>query len=139
MPATYDPTLPTAKDQVRLLIRDTDPANAHLQDTEIAWFVTQNDNVYFAAADAAENIAATYAGRADKTVGPLRIQYRDFQQRFTEMAASLRARARRRTGFKIKVTAPPRQKPLFEIGMHDDPTVSQTQSVNPAVAGDLQP
>ena len=49
---SYDPEMPTTKDQVRLLIGDTDGDSPQLENEEIAWFLAQEVNVYLAAAAA---------------------------------------------------------------------------------------
>jgi hypothetical protein len=124
MAATYDPALVAAKDQVRLLIADNnvdangDVVKPNFQDEEIAWFILNSKNIYYAAADAAEQLASRYAGKADKYVGPLRVMYRDFQDRYKNLANALRQQSGRRGGFKATLTAPQRD-PLFNIGMHD--------------------
>jgi hypothetical protein len=58
MTATYtnDP-VGNPIDQIRLLVGDTDVSDALLQDAEILFFLSQDDNVYKAAAIAARSIA----------------------------------------------------------------------------------
>ena len=138
MAATYDTALVAGKDQVRLLISDNEnpDANGNLpkalfQDEELTWYISQNPNVYYAAADAAEQIAARFAGKADKYVGPLRVMYRDFQDRYRNLAADLRARARRKTGWKVILTAPVRPKTIFAMGMTDIQVGMSTISPDP--------
>jgi hypothetical protein len=156
MAATYDINLATAKDQVRNLIADNanpDPQGVLpkplFQDEELAWYIAQADNVYFAAADAAEQIAARFAGKADKYVGPLRVMYRDFQDRYRNLAADLRARAQRRRGWKAVLTAPQRPRGYFAMGMNDinvgslggpyiDPRFSSTYDLLYGDPADLQ-
>lgn len=67
MSATYDPTLPTGRDWVRFLSRDTDvPDNAELSDEEIDALLamqtaTEPAAYYYAAAEALALIVTTYA------------------------------------------------------------------------------
>jgi hypothetical protein len=54
-------------DQIRLLVGDTDVTDALLQDEEISFFLTQDDNVYKAAAIAARTIAGKLARAVTET------------------------------------------------------------------------
>ena len=49
------------RDKVRFLVFDTDTNEQLLSDEEIAWLLTEQTNVYLAAANAAEAIAAKFA------------------------------------------------------------------------------
>lgn len=68
MTATYtnDPTN-NPIDQIRLLVGDTDVTDALLQDEEIEFFLTQDDNVYKAAAIAARTIAGKLSRAVTET------------------------------------------------------------------------
>lgn len=57
----YDPTLPTDKDKLRLLIGDTNNADLLLQDTELTYLLTLGGNIYQAAAEACRAIAGKLA------------------------------------------------------------------------------
>lgn len=57
------------KDAVRFLSGDTDTTDQLVTDEEIAWLLTENPNVYSAAAESCRAIASKYARYADKTVG----------------------------------------------------------------------
>ena len=65
MAFTYDSTLPTNKDKVRLKIRDTDTVDATrqlFQDTEIDFFISEaGSDLNLAAAGALDSIAANAA------------------------------------------------------------------------------
>jgi len=144
MAYSYDPTLPTAKDQVRFLISDKDVSNngvnAHLADEEINWLLTENSgNVYDAAASGAEQIAAEYSSKEDKMVGPLRLMHGNMADRFYALAKALRARKFERRGFVPLLTAPVRAAPIFQLGMHDnnDETSLIGTTIDPALAGDI--
>lgn len=54
----------TPKDQVRLLVQDTDQLDPLLQDEEIATFLTWYPNVYRAASRCADTIARQFARQA---------------------------------------------------------------------------
>lgn len=70
---TYTPTLPTGKDQVRLLVGDTDITDQQLSDEEISAMITAYSSTQSAAIAAARALAAKYARFADKWVGDLKI------------------------------------------------------------------
>lgn len=82
MTASYsgDPSV-SSRDAVRFLIRDTNTADAWVQDEEIDWLLTENgNNVYTSAIRAAEAIAGSYITTSgssgdvkSKTVGSLSI------------------------------------------------------------------
>ncbi len=50
MTCSYDISLATEKDQVRFLLQDTDCTSNIFEDEEIAWVLTQEANIYMAAA-----------------------------------------------------------------------------------------
>lgn len=88
------------RDAVRFLVGDTVEASAIFQDEEIDWLLTQNSNVYFAAALGADAAASQFssnakAGVKTKTVGALSISYSNTEraEEYRTMAASLRRRA----------------------------------------------
>jgi len=93
----YDASIPTQTDEVRLLIGDTDIANQLLQNEEIAWFLTQETNSYFAAALACVAIASKQTSASaggtvtSKSVGGLSISYTDTVAKWQGRAAELRA------------------------------------------------
>lgn len=106
-------------DAVRFLVQDTDVSNPGLTDTEILWLIAQSgDDVYEAAAQSAEQRAASYASFRDKSVGPLSISYGDQSNRLLGVASTLRKRRGQITGFGPIMTQYSQQH-LFEIGMHD--------------------
>jgi hypothetical protein len=96
-----DPTT-SPKDEVRFLINDTNPGNPQLQDAEIRYLLAmvygKPENAppmgnFFPASLAADNLAAKYAGQADKSVGDLHISYSNLFKQFQLLAQRLRARA----------------------------------------------
>jgi hypothetical protein len=135
-----DPTLST-RDQVRFLIGDTNSSTPIFQDEEIDWLLTQNTNVYLAAASAADAAASGVvavggnSATKTKTVGALSISYGDTEKAkdWRTLASQLRVRAAlTRTivpysGGISKSDKATRQqdsdwnKPSFARGMHDYP------------------
>lgn len=58
----YDPALLVDEDKVRLMIGDVDNDNLMFQDSEVAYFLAlNNDDLYSAAADMCETVAARFA------------------------------------------------------------------------------
>lgn len=74
MAQTYEPENIAASElfQVRFLIGDTDlNAGMVLQDEEIEWLLTQEANVYMAAAEAADKIIVAMRGATSGTSGAI--------------------------------------------------------------------
>lgn len=71
---TYDITLPTTRDQVRLRIGDTISTDQQMQNEELdALLAATGDNVNSASLAAARMLQARYARQVDKWVGDLKI------------------------------------------------------------------
>lgn len=93
---TYTPDFTTARDQIRLLIGDTNTNDQQLQDAEIAYLVTENGGVYSAAAAAARTIAAKYARMVDLEVRGLQKQsLAQRQQHYADLAGQLTQKSAR--------------------------------------------
>lgn len=97
MTFTYsgDPNV-SARDKVRFLIGDTFATDAHLQDEEIAWLLSVNNNdVWETARAGAEHIAIDYAHKANysKTVGDLAIseQFRGQADEFYKLSDRIKS------------------------------------------------
>ncbi|MCU0296702.1 MAG: hypothetical protein MUF33_00455 [Candidatus Nanopelagicales bacterium] len=90
---TYTDPSASPKDEVRFLMGDTDQDLPHMSDEEIAYLLGKYD-VETAAAQACEQLAAKYAGRIDRTVGSLTINYSQMTQQFADTAARLRKQSR---------------------------------------------
>ncbi len=93
---TYDPT--TSRGRVRLLLADTDTANANLQifsDAEIDAFLSlEGGEVYAAAAAGAESIAASKSKSAIAWEAlETDLDLRDVPKRYLELAKTWRQRA----------------------------------------------
>jgi hypothetical protein len=94
MAFTYSSGLEREKDQVRFLIQDLNDTSPMFQDEEIDWVLTQEANVYMAAASLCD-IRVTQVGGGGKgikrkKVGDLDITYN--ADHFKSLAANLRAR-----------------------------------------------
>lgn len=90
---SYDPTLSTDKDKVRLAIGDTDTNNQRFSDEEITATLTNSDSVLEAAAALAESLAARYATMVSISVDGLSKSNSDLSRNFALLAQRLRARA----------------------------------------------
>ncbi len=68
--------LPDERDQVRLLISDTNGANFQMHDEEIDFFISQEPNIYWAAAATANSLMARLSGAylEDQKVGETRVR-----------------------------------------------------------------
>lgn len=102
MTFTYVSPTTSDRDKVRFLIQDTDAADFHITDEEIAWLITEWADVYDAAATAADILAGRYAHKSNyhKSVGDLSLQenFADQVAHFQELARNLRlTRSRRYT------------------------------------------
>lgn len=88
---TGDPSV-SDRDKVRFLIGDTISAEAHFQDEEIAWLITQWGDVYTAARAGAEVLSGRFAAKANtsRSVGDLSVS-----ESFTAQADQFRALADR--------------------------------------------
>ncbi|MDE2099058.1 MAG: hypothetical protein KGL39_17525 [Patescibacteria group bacterium] len=93
---TYDLTqLATSpKDQVRLEISDVDIDNQLMQDEEIAQMLTEEADMYGAAARCCEILSRRFAGKADIRLGrSLNIIYSEMAKGYAEQARRLRAKS----------------------------------------------
>lgn len=95
MTVTYDPALPTTRDQVRTWVGDTntDPARAKLHDETIDAILVGEPDPFRAAALCADAIAAAYADRVDQSEGGQSATLSQQYEHYKERAATLRARA----------------------------------------------
>ena len=145
--ATYsgDPAVST-RDRVRFLLRDTDMSAPMLTNAEIDWLLTEEPNVYLAAASAAEQVTSRFANLADKQVGDLRISYRNQVSDWSKRASDLRSRGVIRSALpyaggisrddKRSVSLETdRVKPSFAMGMHDNPDVKRVINADDPIYG----
>lgn len=118
------------RDKVRFLARDTTSGAMTLNDEEVDWLLTQEANVFMAAAAAVELIANRHVGIASKSVGGLSLSYS--QASASEYARTLRLRGRSYqvptaggisiAANEIDATDTDRPTPDFRRGMHDHPS-----------------
>jgi len=93
MTASYDPTLPTDRDKVRLLIGDTDTASPKFQDSEIDAILVAQPNTYYASAQLLDSLAAKYATTVSINVDGFSTSGSDIAKAYRDMAARYRAQA----------------------------------------------
>lgn len=93
-PATSD------RDKVRFLIQDVETTRQLMSDEEIAWLISEWGDVYEAAANAADALAAKFTGKADysKSVGDLSLNETFSSQSagFKELAKNIRSNRHRK-------------------------------------------
>lgn len=98
MTTTYsgDPST-SSMDAVRFLCQDTDMTVGvvRLQNEEINWVLTKNSNVFLAAAQCADEIAAYWARIQNTRIGPLNIQRSQAVNFYQQVAEKLRKTASR--------------------------------------------
>lgn len=123
------------KDQVRLLIADTDTTAQLLQDEEIVYNLSQENNVWGAAARSCEQIGRNFLRKADVRIGRggTTLTYSVAAKQYADMAKDLRARAiamnvpwsgGRSISDKENLAADPSLvQPLFTKGMGANPWV----------------
>lgn len=93
---TYDgDPMGDRKDEVRFLVGDTDTTEQLVTDEEVNFVLSQYPPVtgkpaWLASAHVADGIAARFARRADRSVGPLSISAKQQRDHYVELAASLR-------------------------------------------------
>ena len=79
------------RDQVRFLIFDTDTNDQLLSNEEADWLLSQNSNIYMAAASAAEAIAAKFAKDISRSVVGISATPGGRADFYLELAERLRA------------------------------------------------
>lgn len=95
MTCSYDNTLPTEKDQVRFLLQDTDCTSNIFEDEEIAWVLTQEANIYMAAACLLDTAVNQSSGSLQsKKVGDLSLAFglKETRERIKWLRAKGRSR-----------------------------------------------
>jgi hypothetical protein len=91
MTATYtgNPTS-VPLDAIRLILGDTDTTNYLLTDSELNYFLTQeNNNIYYAGHHAASAIAGKFSRLADKSLGPLSISLSQKAANYRQLSKDL--------------------------------------------------
>ncbi len=132
---TYDSSDPGAsdKDQIRLMVGDTDTSDQLMQDEEITYFVTTYTTVGSAAVAVARAILSVFARQVTKAVGDLRINASDRYKAYAEHIANLEELALASDPYQIyvggqsfdEINSDLRDIDLpqgrFAVGMHDYP------------------
>lgn len=92
---TYSASIASTTDQVRFLTGDTSNSAATelLADGEITWILTQETNVYRAAAVAAEAIAGKFARLADTSVGDVSVSNSQKYDHYMKLSKTLYKKA----------------------------------------------
>ena len=75
------------------MIGDTDTNEQQLTDEEVNFWIDNSAGTMFAAAHCAETLAAEYARRVDKSIGPAQLSVSQRQKHYHDLAAGLWAKA----------------------------------------------
>ena len=133
-------------DRVRLLIGDTDCANALLVDSEIQFYIDGCGSADFGAPRAAEAIAGKFARKVTTRTGGVSKSNSDLMQHYLDLANRLDARAAETGGAPIFTAMtkddkrqdrldPSLVQPQFRIGQDDNPrkapVVTPDEILNP--------
>lgn len=87
---SYDTSLATAKDKVRLLIGDTDTSDQQLSDEEVSAILTLNSSdIYSSAIFLAQNLAAKYSRLVDTSIDSFRVSYSQLATKYNDLAGVL--------------------------------------------------
>jgi hypothetical protein len=125
------------KDAIRFLIQDTDEDEPFLQDEEIIFIASHwvlSESIYYAAAQAAETIAARFAREVTVNSDSQTVSTSELQQKFQLLAERLRQMHNMYMaggyvdagGMLKELWRDPTVAPLaFGTGMHDDPEAGQ--------------
>lgn len=130
---TYDSSNPgaTDKDQVRLMVGDTDTSDQLLTDEEITHFLTTYITVGNAAVQSARAIMAMFTRQVTRAVGDLKINLSDRARAYRELIVELAEMADASDPFQIYMgnqsladgradrTNTDLPQPPFEVGMTD--------------------
>lgn len=90
MTATYDSSLATDTDKIRLMLNDRDVTAAKFSDEEIAATRLLHKNNQQAAAALAETLAAEYAGKPDISIDGASWNYKGLAEQYRALARALR-------------------------------------------------
>ena len=93
---TYDPSQLSSNPvyQVRFELQDTDPNNQRLQDEEIVYALSVENNLWGGAARCAETISRGYLAKSDVKLGrAMTVAYTKMAQQYADMASRLRKKA----------------------------------------------
>jgi len=113
----------SSKDAVRFLVGDTQAEAPLAQDEEITWALTENPNIYAAAAQIASSIAIYFATQAQSIkIGPLTEQYTSRAKDYRDLTLTLKTKATERQGLNIYAGGIEDRSPIenLSVGMHDN-------------------
>src|ERR1700736_3368721 len=133
MPATYD--LTTTVGQARRMLGDTNLVSPLLSDDEIAANLSLYNNLFLAAAECAEDIAARMAQQVNVSVSGSSFSFDQRFQHYTALSKLLRARALRAgvSAFaggisefakQVQITNPDNEEPFFTRDQYTVPASS---------------
>jgi hypothetical protein len=132
---SYDPTqiANSALYQVRRLIGDVLNSDQQMQDEEILWSISQNGNVYMAAAECCRSLSAQFARMVDTVQGELHTLYGQRTRNYLAMANKFDGIGMTRGSFSMAYAGgismadkqarnedTDRVPPQFNIGMGDN-------------------
>lgn len=118
--------------QVRYLVGDTIPKGSQVQDEEIMFALSQESNIYGAAATVCRSLAAQLSREADTVIGDQRVTYSSRARMYNIKAAQYDNQATARggglpiaggitvSGKTAQNQDPNRVQPQFNIGMTDN-------------------
>ena len=127
---SYTPVV-TDKDQVRLLIGDTEVTDQLLEDEEIDFFLANCPSVNTAASKSARSIASKFSRLADQKTGDISVSFSQQAEAYLKIAEELESQAAISQGVpfsggisksvdEVNDLDPDRKRPAFEVGMDDN-------------------
>lgn len=96
-----DSDLSTDLNKVRLIIQDTSSTDFKFSDEEITFFISEEANIYGAAASAKESLASKTAEKVSKTVGKLKIELQQQFEHHIEQAKNFRTQSQTKGSSQI--------------------------------------
>lgn len=125
----YDPSHSSTRDWIRWRVGDTVESDQLQSNEEIAAALAENGNKYKAAIAVCKAIAAVFARRVRKAVGPLRIDAQQQYEHYVQLARDLQMEMGRRVAayagginqddMESVEKDTDREKPAFKTGQHD--------------------
>lgn len=112
-------------DRIRFLLSDTNMDRPLFTDKEIQFLLDEYTNPYAAASEAASIQASKYTTLANKTVGPLSIDYGQLSSRWTQLARNLSTRFVGSGGGAVAITTQKNVDPYFRTGIMDNPEINK--------------
>lgn len=136
---TYDPALLSDKNlgvmmQVRLMIGDTDPDYAYMQDEEILFYINQHpSSVYHVAITCLRRIIAKVAKEVNYKIGPEKVDASDRMKHMEDLLGALIHESNlENISFAGAVVS---RDPVFDLGMNDNPSTFNAANFSSMVNG----